>query len=57
MRKLNKDRTFCVNIECESRNKCDRYFYNYKFEDEDVISVCCFGKYNEECGLFNEVDK
>lgn len=52
---MNKNRTFCVNFECVSRVRCDRYFYNYKFKEDDMISVSCFGNYDEECELFNEI--
>ena len=47
---MNKDRTFCVNVDCSKSKDCDRYFYNYKWEDDDCISVCCFNKnLEEEC--------
>lgn len=56
MSKVNKDITFCVNIECESRNKCSRYFYRYEFKDDDAISVCCFGKYEERCEFYEAIE-
>ena len=45
---MNKDRTFCVNLECIKSKTCDRYFYNHKWEDDDCISVSLFNKNLEE---------
>ena len=51
---MNLDRTFCVNSECELKEKCDRHLshYNDVISDKRWLSVSAFetsAQHNHEC--------